>query len=933
MRKKLTIYLLIMLLIPAVFLQAKGTSEGIIPDDPDIIKGVLDNGLSYYILENDYPEDRAILRLAVKAGSVLEDEDQRGLAHFVEHMAFNGTDEYSKNDLIAYLQSLGLEFGPDINAHTSFDETVYKLQVRTDVEEQLLTGLDVLNQWAFHLTFDPVEIEKERGVILEEWRLGRGARARMLDKAFPVLFKDSRYGERLPIGLTDVIEGCSHESLTRFYRDWYRPDMMAVIAVGDFDGRKIEEVIKQTFSPYTNPEISRERDEFNVPGHSETLFSIESDPEATSSMIEVLTKYKQEQMRIPSDYRGKTAEMLFFNMLNSRLDELARSENPPFIQSFAYTTSYARATDFSSIGAQTADGKLEKGLSAVLSEAERARRYGFTQGELDRAKKELASRIERYYSERDNLESVYFAEDMVQAFMNGLPLPGIETEVDLYNRYLPSITMEDIDGLAEELLSRENRVVMVTAPAREGLELPDEESLTEIFTKVRNSEISPYEDNFSSRDLLSSIPAGTPVINREFYKDTGITQWTLENGIKIVLKPTDFKKDEILFTGYSRGGTSKAEDENYLSALFASSLPSINGIGDFNAVELEKQLAGKQAGVSPYFSDLKEGFSGSARPADLETMFQLLYLTATAPRYDESAWTPFIGRVADSLANRDSDPRQRYSDLITSTMASDHFRTRPLTAERLTEVSQSDALEFYKDRFSDFSDFTFFFTGNFTLEDIEPLISTYLGALPSTGREESWEDRNIRYAEGKISESLAAGIEPVSMVSLIYSGDFDWNREELYKTLSLESYLQTQLTRVVREEASGVYGIGIRFSPARYPVEDYSFRFTFSCDPERTEELKNMVIGEINKLMEGDVDDQIVHDVMEAQLVSYGESLQKNSWWLSQMENVWYYGYNRDTIINKEEMYGSLTTGDISGAASKYLSGKNLMEIILYPAQ
>jgi len=933
MKKHILIFLAFLFILPASTLQARGSAEGIIPDDPSIIKGELENGLTYYIMENSYPEDRAILRLAVKAGSVLEDEDQRGLAHFVEHMAFNGTEEYSKNELIAYLQSLGLEFGPDINAHTSFDETVYKLQVRTDKEDQLMTGLDVLNQWAFHLTFDPLEIEKERGVILEEWRLGRGARARMLDEAFPVLFNDSKYGQRLPIGLPQVIEGCSHESLTRFYRDWYRPDMMAVVAVGDFDGRKIEEAIIEAFSSYNNPPVSREREEVPVPGHKETLYSIESDPEATFSMIEVLTKYKQEQMRLPSDYRSKIAEMLYFNMLNSRLDELARSENPPFIQSFAYTTSYAKATDFSSIGAQTADGRLEEGLEAVLREAERARRYGFTDGELDRAKMELKSRIERYYSERDNLESVYFAEDMVRAYMSGLPLPSIEKEVEFYNKYLPAVSMKDIEKTAESLLSRENRVVMVTAPEREGESLPDEAALADILSAVRNSDIAPYEDTFSSRELLSFLPEGSPVMDREFFETTGITEWTLENGIKIVLKPTEFKKDEILFTGYSSGGTSMAEDEDYLSALFASSLPSVNGIGDFTAVELEKQLAGKQAGVSPFFDDLKEGFGGSARPADLETMFQLLYLTATEPRYDESTWNPFMGRVADSLANRDSDPRQRYSDLITSTMVSDHFRSRPLTSERLSEVDQIRALAFYKDRFADFSDFTFFFTGSFTLEDIEPLITSYIGSLPVLEREEKWIDRDMRYAEGKTSESLAAGIEPVSMVTLIYSGDFAWDSEELYKTYSLEAYLQTQLTRVIREEASGVYGIGIRFTPARYPVEDYGFRFTFSCDPDRTEELKNMVIGEIGKLIAGEVDSQIVHDVMEAQLVSYGESLQKNGWWLSQIENAWYHGYDSDSIVNKEKLYRSLTEEDISSKAAQYLSGENLMEIILYPAE
>ena len=932
MKKLFNILLTVLFLLPASLLQARGSSETVIPDDPSIIKGVLDNGLTYYIKENNYPEDRAVLRLVVKAGSVLEDEDQRGLAHFVEHMAFNGTEKYSKNNLIAYLQSLGLEFGPDINAHTSFDETVYKLQVRTDLESQLNTGLDVLNQWAFHMTFDPEEIEKERGVILEEWRLGRGAQARMLDKAFPVLFRGSKYGQRLPIGLVDVIKNCEHESLTRFYRDWYRPDLMAIIAVGDFDGRKIEKEIQRRFSGYSNPPVIREREEIAVPSHDETLFSIESDREATRSIIEVLNKYKQEPVRLPSDYRLKTAQMLYYNMLNSRLEELARKENPPFIQGFAYSTSYGKATDFSSIGAQTADGQLESGLNAVLKEAERTRRYGFTKGELDRAKSELASRIENYYNERNNLESVHFADDMISAFMKGQPLPSIEREVQLYNDALPSISLDDINVIAEELLSEQNRVVLVTAPEKEGLEQPGEKSLSSLLHSVEQMDIAPYEDDFSSRDLMSFIPEASEVTKRTEYKEVGITEWTLENEIKIVLKPTDFKKDEILFTSFSPGGTSIVEDDDYLSSLFASSIPSINGIGDFTALELEKQLAGKQAGVSPYFNDLKDGLSGSARPADLKTMFQLLYLTATAPRLDESSWAPYMKRIGDSIANRDSDPRRRYYDLITATMTSNHFRTRPLTTERMKEVDLQKAYNFYKDRFADFSDFTFFFTGNFSLKEIEPLITAYIGGLPTSGRKESWVDREIRYAQGQISDSIKAGQDPVSMVSLIYSGNFNWNREELYKAISLKSYLQTQLTRIVREEASGVYGIGISFTPAKEPVEDYSFRFTFSCDPERTEELTGMVKNEISKLINGEVDKQIVHDIVEARLVSYGESLQQNGWWLSQMENVWDNGYNVKTITNKEDFYKSLSPGDISYSSKRYLSGENLMEIILYPA-
>ncbi len=931
--KRTALILTVLLLFPLSLVTAMGTEEREIPNDPQIISGVLGNGLSYYIRENNYPENRATLRLAINAGSVLEDEDQQGLAHFVEHMAFNGTEKYSKNEIVDYLESLGLEFGPDINAHTSFDETVYKLQVRTDKKEQLLTGLDVLNQWAFHLTFDEEEIDKERGVILEEWRLGRGAQARMMDKTFPILFKNSKYGFRLPIGKKSIIENFHYDSITRYYTDWYRPDLMAIVAVGDFDAQEIEELIKRDFSGYANPQVSRERVEEPVPEHRDTLFSIQSDVEATSSLIELINKYEQKQIRTPSDYKGKTAEMLYYNMLNSRLNELAKGANPPFIQGFAYSSSYAKAVNFSSIGALTAEGELEKGLESLLTEAERAEEFGFTPGELDRAKKELASRIDRYYNERNNMESVHFANDMVDAYLNGSPVPSIEYEWLLYNEVLPKVTIADIKEVSADLLSEGNRVVLVTAPEKEEYPLPEEGSLKNLLLSVENKELDPYEDDFNDRELFNEILQGSTIINRELYKETEISQWTLANGIKVVLKPTDFKKDEILFTSFSTGGTSLAEDDDYVSAMFATTAVSTNGVGDFTNVEMEKQLAGKQASVSPYISDLKEGFSGSARPEDLETMFQLLYLTATSPGRDETAWDSFMGRLNDSLKNRDSNPKQQYSDLINGTMTSDHHRTRPLTQELLNEVDLEKSLEFYADRFSDFSDFTFFFTGSFDLVTIEPLIEKYLGSLPSSPREENWIDRQIKYPEGQINESLNAGIEPVSMVTLIYSGDFDWTREELYKMISLEALLQTKLTKVVREEASGVYGIGIRFSPSKYPVEDYNFRFTFSCDPERTDELKDLVKSQIEDVRKGLFDGQIVLDVKEAQLVGYQESLEQNNWWLSQMESVWYYGYDRATIINKEDMYGSLTVEDISYAADKYLSETNLMEIILRPAE
>ncbi len=931
--KKSIILFAALLFFPAALLLARGSGEEIIPDDPQVIKGVLDNGLTYYIRNNSYPENRAVLRLAVNTGSVLEDDDQQGLAHFVEHMAFNGSEKYSKNEIVDFLESLGMEFGPEINAHTSFDETVYKLQIKTDDPEQISTGFDVLDQWAFHLSFDHDEIDKERGVILEEWRLGRGADARMLDKAFPILFKDSKYGKRLPIGKNECIQGCDYETLKRFYKDWYRPDLMAIVAVGDFDSREMEKIIIEQFSSYSNPEISRERTEVDVPFHKETLFSIESDPEATRSMVQLINKYQQDPLRVPSDYKNKITEALYYSMLNNRLEELARGENPPFIAGGSYSSSYTKAVHFSSIVALTPEPGIETGLESILTEAVRADQHGFTIGELNRSKENLESNIESYYNERNNLESVYFANDLVNSFLNGNPIPSIEYEYNIYSKIIPEITLEDIKKISKDLLREENRVVLITTTQNNEIPIPEETNLLEILNSVNDMEISPYVDNFTTKELLSESPIPSEIINREIFESAGITELTLANGIKVILKPTDFKKDEILFTSYSPGGASIASDDDYVSAMFASSAISTCGVGEFSNIELQKQLAGKQINISPYFTDIDEGFNGSTRPADLETMFKLLYLTATYPRKDEIAWSSFMERVGESIKNRDSNPKQQYSDLLNSIMYSDHIRTRPLTTELLNEADLDKSLAFYKDRFADFSDFTFIFTGSFSAEEIEPLISTYLGGLPSSNRVENWVDREIKYAEGQISESLSAGIDPVSMVTLVYSGNFDWTRDELYKMISLEALLQTKLTKIVREEESGVYGIGVRFTPAFYPVADYNFKFSFSCDPTRTEELKNLVKSLIEEVGNGIFDKQIIHDVKEAQIVDYEESLNKNRWWLNQIENVWYYDYQVDIITNKKEMFESLTAEDIIYAAKKYLGDENLIEVVLYPAE
>ncbi|MCH6560650.1 insulinase family protein, partial [candidate division KSB1 bacterium] len=605
-----------------------------LPTDPKIRIGKLKNGLKYYIRENQKPENRAELRLAVNAGSVLEDDDQRGLAHFVEHMAFNGTKNFAKQEIVDYLESIGMQFGPDINAYTDFDETVYMLQVPTDSVEAVETAFQILEDWAHNISFEEEEIDKERGVVVEEWRLGRGAGARMRDKQFPILFKDSRYAERLPIGKKEILETAPYNSLRRFYRDWYRPDLMAVVAVGDFDKDWIEKLIKKHFRRLRALKKPRERQVFPVPNHKETLFAPASDVEATSSNISIYYKHEVPEEGTVGDYRRSLIEALYNSILNNRLNELLQNPEPPFLFGFSSQGTFIRSKSFYILGAGVKDNGIEAGLEAVLTEAIRVRRHGFTESELERQKTEMLRRFEQVYNERDKTESEQFAAEYIRNFLEGEPLPGIEYEYTLYNLLLPGIKIEEVNQLAKNLIRDENRVISVSTPEKEEIKTPTEEGILAVFDRVNRKEIKPYEDTVPDLPLVEIPPTPGKIVAQETIEKLGVTEWDLSNGVKVVLKPTDFKNDEILFTATSPGGHSLVPDKDFIAAALATAIIREGGLGNFDRIALQKKLAGKLAGVSAWISSLQEGLSGNASPKDLETLFELIYLHFTAPRKD-----------------------------------------------------------------------------------------------------------------------------------------------------------------------------------------------------------------------------------------------------------------------------------------------------------
>jgi zinc protease len=903
-----------------------------LPIDPAVTVGRLDNGLRYFVRRNGRPEQRAELRLVVNAGSVLEDEDQLGLAHFLEHMAFNGTENFEKQELIDYLQFIGMRFGADVNAYTGFDQTVYMLTVPTDSAEIVETAFQILEDWAHGIAFDSVEVEKERGVVLEEWRLGQGAWARIRDQQFPVLFQGSLYAERLPIGDPEVLETFDHAALKRFYADWYRPDLMAVVAVGDFDPAWIQELIHRHFEGLAGPEVERPRPAVRVPGHEETLFSIATDPELTLSNVSVAWKLPLAEQTTLADYRRSFVEQAYNSMFNFRMFEITQStEDPPFLGAGSGKGRFVRESDVYQLGATVKDGGIERGLERVLVEAERVSRFGFTEAELDRQKADVLRSYERSYTERDKRESSRLASEYVRVFLDGEPTPGIEYEYALARRFLPTIELEEVNEIARDWITDENRVILAASPEKEGVTVPDELALAAVFGAVQTASIEPWEDTDSDRPLLAAEPMPGSVTAREEIPELGVEIWSLSNGARLILKPTDFKDDEVLFNARSPGGTSLAEDEDYESASWAATLVSIGGVGEFSAVDLQKKLAGKAVSVGPSISELGEGMSGSASPKDLETLFQLVYLYFTAPRRDETAVAAFNSRMRSVLENRGANPEAVYGDTVGAVMAQYHPRYLPPTAEMLEKIDLDVALEFYRDRFADAGDFTFSLVGAFDPDELLPLVERYLAALPSTGRDETWRDVGVEPPTGVVERTVQKGLEPKGRQTVIFTGDFDFNRENRYTLQSMTEVLRNMLREILREDMGGTYGVGAYGSGSREPRERYSLRIAFGADPERLDELTEAAFSAMDSLATHGASEENLAKVKETQRRQRETDLRENGFWLSVL-NV--YDQNDEDlrlILDYDRLLEGLTAEAIGEAAALYFDFENYVEVKLVP--
>ncbi len=901
-----------------------------LPIDPAVVVGRLDNGLTYLVRANDRPENRAELRLVVNAGSILEEEDQQGLAHMVEHMAFNGTANFEKQELVNYLESIGMAFGPEINAYTSFDETVYMLQIPTDDPEIMATAFQILEDWAHQVSFEPDEIDKERGVVVEEWRLGRGAGARMQDKQFPVLFQGSRYAQRLPIGKVEVLESFPPEALTRFYEDWYRPDLMAVIAVGDFDVKAVETTIREHFSRIPVPENPRQRALYQVPEHQETLFAIASDAEATNSQVALLYKQPLGEEGTLNAYRQNLVEGLYNGILNNRLFELTQQADPPFAFGGSGQGRMVRTGEIYQLVAMVPEGGVARGMEALLSEAERVGRHGVTATELERQKADFLRGMEQAYAERENRESSTYAAEYIRHFLEGESIPGIEFEYRAVEALLPTITLEEVNRVASTWMVDHNRVVMVNSPEKEGLAIPTESELASIFETVVAAEIAPYEDTASEEPLLASQPSPSRVVEESEIPELGLTIWTLENGVRVLMKPTDFKDDEVLFQAYSPGGFSLSEEEDHMSASNAAQVVALGGVGAFSQVDLGKKLAGKAASVSPSIGELSEGLSGAASPKDLETLFQLTYLFFTAPRMDSVAFQAMQQQMSAFLANRSAAPAAALQDTLTVTMAQGHPRARPISMELFQEIDLEKAFSFYQDRFADASDFSFVFVGAFEPEEMKPLVETYLGGLPSLNREENWRDLDIDPPTGVIRKEVRKGVEPQSQTQIIFTGPFDYTAENRLGMRVMTGALEIRLRELIREELGGTYGVGVAGGYERDPEARHTVRISFGSDPERGEELVDAVFSELETLkLEGPTAAE-VQAVTEQERRNRETNRQENRWWLAQLRFADEQGSDPRFLLDESLLEG-VTAASIQRDAQRYLRADNYVLITLLP--
>ncbi|SFM58459.1 zinc protease [Flavobacterium succinicans] len=931
--KKINQFALGILLFPVTMIAQTMDYGQAIPFDPNVKTGKLDNGLTYYIKKNAKPEKKVDLRLVVNAGSILEDDDQQGLAHFMEHMCFNGTKRFPKNQLVDYLQSIGVKFGQHLNAYTSFDETVYFLPIPSDNPEKLEKGFQILEDWAFNTVLTPEEIDKERGVVLEEYRLGLGAQKRMMSRYLPKMMHNSKYANRLPIGQKEILEKFKYETLTRFYKDWYRPNLMSVIVVGDIDVAEMEKKIKEHFSAYKNPANEKVRNVFEVPNHKETFVAVESDKEASNTQVQLVYKDYDAPKKITTigDFRSYLVEGLFTTLLNNRLEELTNSATPPFTFGYSYYGgTYARTKKAYQSVAMMAEDKQLSALKVLVTENERARKFGFTAGELDRAKADFLAQIEKSYNDRTKTDSENFVEEIQLNFLEKEPVPGIEWTFETMKKILPTIALADVNGFIKNYIKEDNRVVVFTGPQKDNLKKVTEQEVLETL-KVNEADLKPYEDKAVATSLLrKEVKEGT-VVKRETNAILGTKTLILSNGIKVVYKTTDFKNDEVLFEAVSLGGSNLYSNEEMKKVQFANGALAEAGFSGLKLNDINKFMTGKIARVNPYIGQTTEGLRGNTTPKDLEYLFQMVHAYFTDLNFDQEAFEGFKQKQASFFKNMASQPQYYFQQEFYAFLNKENPRFNGImpTDKSWADTDYKLAYDKYKERFANAADFEFFFVGNVDDKTIEAFATKYLASLPATATKEKTVDLGYRMLKGDLKKVVNKGTDPKSNVNIMFYGEAKYSPKEALVMEALGEVLTIKLIEQLRESESGVYGVSARGSMNKVPYGSYNFTINFPCGPDNAEKLTASALNELQKIITNGPEEKDVAKYKEGELADYRKDSKENRFWLTNFTRSFLNGSNPENALKYEAEVNAITAKDIQEVAKKYLTKDKVIGMLM----
>jgi len=921
--------------VMTINLGAQPGPDSPLPLDPEVRFGVLENGMTYYIRHNQEPRNRASFYMIQNVGAILEEDHQNGLAHFLEHMAFNGTKNFPGKGILNTLEKHGVAFGRNINAYTSTNETVYNLsEVPTNHPGLLDTALLVLHDWSNYLLLTEEEIEAERGVITEEWRTRRTPQFRLFRASMPYVYNGSKYAERDVIGDIEVIRNFEYNAIRDFYHEWYRTDLQAIAVVGDFDAAEMEQKVKALFSGIPAVEDPMERPYIEIPGNDELIYGLVTDQEADQSLITMYFRrpVADQSVLTITQLREDYIEMLFNRMMSQRISELLQKGDPPFVVGSISAGSLTRGYDLGwiRVNAKTNQGALA--FSTILTELERARQHGFAMGEIERAKSHYVNLMEKRVKEKDKITNDSYAREFSSHFLNQEAFMDVADELEYMKGLFGTITADDFSMRIPVWFGEKNRVVVVQGPEADDIQHISELEVKQIIAEVEGSDVEPYEDVEIATSLIEAeIPRGTLTSVKKL-EGLDAEEWTLSNGARVIYRFADYEKDNIGFRAYSKGGSSLYDAEYVPSADMLSNLMGFYGLGDFDRMTLEKMLTGKTVSLNISLGELSEGLSGSASPKDFETLMQMIHLRFTNPRFDADAHQAIIARYMAFIQNMGKNPQKIVSDSLTLISSDYHPRTRVMDEQFISEVDLAKIERMYTDRFKDASDFLFFFVGNITREELQPFVEKYIASIPSINRQESWIDHDIDEPEGRVEKDIRLELEvPKSTVALVFNNDMDYNPFNRVALRIIEGVLDLRFVESIREEQGGTYGVSASTSLDQFPDEKASLFIVFDTDPEKAGFLKTLVYDELEKIVEEGPTPKDFDKTVKNMLKEREEAKEHNAYWLSTLYNLYINGYNYDDPENYEKILEEITEKDVQKVMKKLYKKANVVDLEFNP--